>query len=30
MGNAISDKSINTFLSFLEGVTIDGKINERK
>ncbi|MCH7329632.1 BRCT domain-containing protein [Acinetobacter modestus] len=30
MGNAISDKSINTFLGFLEGVTIDGKINERE
>lgn len=30
MGNAISDKSINTFLGFLEGVTIDGKINEKE
>lgn len=30
MGNAISDKSINTFLGFLEGITIDGKINEKE
>lgn len=30
MGNAISDKSINTFLGFLEGVAIDGRINEKE
>lgn len=30
MGNAINDKSVNTFIGFLEGVTIDGKINERE
>ena len=27
MGNAIKDKNINTFLGFLEGIAIDGKIN---
>lgn len=30
MGNAISDKAVNTFLGFLEGVTIDGKINKKE
>ena len=30
MGNAISDKSINTFLGFLEGIAIDGRINEKE
>ena len=30
MGNAINDKSLNTFIGFLEGVTIDGRINERE